>query len=344
MPVDSQEALHARRLAREINAREQAEALLEQKSLELFNQAKERERAVIALRESEERYRLIVELSPDAILIEVDEKIVFTNHAARLLFREADAGNLNGKSLLSLADASCRHKIEEDLQCLRNGQHCKEREEIAVKLDGSTFEVSVKRVALTYNGKNAIQMIARDISPRKQLEHQLAYQATHDPLTGIPNRMRLFEALGEALNYAERYQFPVWLAFMDLDHFKFINDQYGHRVGDKLLINMTSRLQSVLRKTDTIGRYGGDEFILILRSGLDDALNLAIVERIMETVSEPMEIDGHHLQLSCSLGLATYPDDGTTPDSLIEHADTAMYRAKEFGRNQYQFFTQNMKA
>ncbi len=343
MPDNKQAELQARRLAREISAREQAEALLEQKSLELFNQALERERAAIALRESEERYRQIVELSPDAILIEIDEKIVFTNHAARQLFCDSDTNYLTGKSLLSLSDATCSQRVAEELQHLRNGDHqCSESEELAVRLDGNTFEVAVQRISLTYNGKNAVQMIARDISSRKQLEHQLAYQATHDPLTGIPNRMRLLGILSEALNFADRYQFPVWVAFLDLDRFKFINDHYGHRVGDKLLINLTTRLQAIMRKTDTIGRYGGDEFILVLRAGPEDSINAVMVERIMAAVNEPMEIDGHHLQLSCSLGLATYPDDGATPDNLIENADIAMYRAKESGRNQYQFYTQQM--
>ncbi len=343
MPDKKQAELYARRLAREVSAREQAETLLEQKSLELFNQALQRERAAIALRESEERYRLIVELSPDAILIEIDEKIVFTNHAARLLFCEAEGDCLSGKGLLSLADSTCHQKVADELQRLRNGHHqCSESEELAVRLNGSTFEVAVQRVTLTYNGKNAVQMIARDISSRKQLEHQLAYQATHDPLTGIPNRKRLLEILSEALNYADRYQFPVWVAFLDLDRFKFINDHYGHRVGDKLLINLTRRLQAVMRKTDTVGRYGGDEFILMLRGGPEDNMNAVMVERIMASVNEPMEIDGHHLQLSCSLGLAMYPDNGTTPDSLIDNADIAMYRAKESGRNRYQFYTQEM--
>lgn len=342
-PDTKQAELHARRLAREINAREQAETLLEQKSLELFNQALDRERAAIALRESEERYRLIVELSPDAILIEVDEKIVFTNHAARLLFCETKTDSLSGKSLLSLADSTCHQKVAEKLQRLRNSHHqCSEHEELAIRLNGSTFEVAVQRVTLTYNGKNAVQMIARDISSRKQLEHQLAFQATHDPLTGIPNRKRLLEILSEALNYADRYQLPVWVAFLDLDRFKFINDHYGHRVGDKLLINLTHRLQAVMRKTDTVGRYGGDEFILVLRGGTEDSMNAVMIERIMDAVNEPMEIDGHHLKLSCSLGLAVYPNDGVTPDNLIEHADIAMYRAKESGRHQYQFYTQQM--
>ena len=340
--MSSEADIQARRLAREISAREQAEALLEQKSLELFNQALYRERAVVALRESEERYRLIVEFSLDAILIEVNGKIIFSNSAARILFGESSSKSLTECSLLSLAGPSFRQKAEDEIRRLQDGQNPSESEEIAVRLDGTSFEVSVQRVALNYNGKTAVQMIARDISSRKQLEQQLAHQATHDGLTGIPNRNRLLENLREALNYADRYQFPVWVAFLDLDRFKFINDHYGHRVGDKLLINLTRRLQNVMRKTDTVGRYGGDEFILVLRGGPDDSMNGIIVERIMEAVNEPMEIDGHHLKLSGSLGLATYPADGSSPDSLIENADIAMYRAKESGRNQYQFFTREM--
>ncbi len=332
----------ARQLARESHARMQAETLLEQKSLALFHQARQREQALAELRESEERYRLIVELSPDAILIAVDEAIVFANSAARLLFSETTADSLLGKNLLTLTADQDRSKAEEELQRVSIGERCIETEELAMRLDGSTFSVSVQRVALTYQGKHAAQMVARDISARKQLEQQLAHQANHDILTGIPNRQRLNDVLEQALGYADRYTVPVWVGFIDLDRFKFINDHYGHRVGDQLLMTVARRVQSVLRHTDTIGRFGGDEFVLVLRGGPHEHMNAAIVERIMESISKPIVIDGHHIRITCSLGLATYPADGKNSQSLIEHADVAMYRAKESGRHLCQFYTAEM--
>ncbi|CAM8640566.1 PAS domain [Oxalobacteraceae bacterium] len=332
--------LNARRLAREISAREQAETLLEQKSLELFRQAEERQRVLDALRESEERYRLIVELSPDAILIEVNGEIVFTNPSARLMFRETHHLSLMGRSLASLIR---RAKTETDaLRPMINPES--ETEEVAVRLDGSAFDVSVYRISLTYQGQPAIQMVARDISFRKKLEYQLSFQATHDPLTGINNRSALLERLLDAITYARRNSLPVWVAFIDLDRFKFINDHYGHRTGDQILTGITSRLRSILRSNDILGRYGGDEFIVVLRGGPEFDMSSETLERIMQAVAEPMKIDGRSLFVNCSVGVAVFPQDGDSPQQLLEMADAAMYRAKQSGRNRYQFFNQEIQA
>ena len=332
--------LNARRLAREISAREQAETLLEQKSLELFRQAEERQRVLDALRESEERYRLIVELSPDAILIEVNGEIVFTNPSARLMFRETHHLSLMGRSLASLIR---RAKTETDaLRPMINPES--ETEEVAVRLGGSAFDVSVYRISLTYQGQPAIQMVARDISFRKKLEYQLSFQATHDPLTGINNRSALLERLLDAITYARRNSLPVWVAFIDLDRFKFINDHYGHRTGDQILTGITSRLRSILRSNDILGRYGGDEFIVVLRGGPEFDMSSETLERIMQAVAEPMKIDGRSLFVNCSVGVAVFPQDGDSPQQLLEMADAAMYRAKQSGRNRYQFFNQEIQA
>ena len=332
--------LTARRLAREISAREQAETLLEQKSLELFRQAEERQRVLDALRESEKRYRLIVELSPDAILIEVNGEIVFTNPSARLMFRETHHLSLMGRSLASLIR---RAKTETDaLRPMINPES--ETEEVAVRLDGSAFDVSVYRISLTYQGQPAIQMVARDISFRKKLEYQLSFQATHDPLTGINNRGALLERLLDAITYARRNSLPVWVAFIDLDRFKFINDHYGHRTGDQILTGITGRLRSILRSNDILGRYGGDEFIVVLRGGPEFDMSSETLERIMQAVAEPMKIDGRSLFVNCSVGVAVFPQDGDSPQQLLEMADAAMYRAKQSGRNRYQFFNQEIQA
>lgn len=330
--------IYARRLAREISAREQAETLLEQKSLELFRQAEERQRALDALSESEERYRLIVERSPDAILIEIDEKIVFANPAARTLFRESEEKGLPGRSLASLI----RRAPAESTALLLIANPETETEEVAIRLDGSAFEVSVHRLSLIYRGQPAIQMLARDISNRKKLEYQLAYQATHDALTGAINRSALLDHLAHAIAYARRNSLTVWVAFIDLDRFKFINDRFGHRAGDQVLMGVSQRLRAALRSNDMLGRYGGDEFIVILRGGPEAEMSSETLERIMRAVAEPIKVDGHTMRVNCSVGVAVFPQDGDTPEQLMEQADAAMYRAKQGGRNRCQFFNEEI--
>ena len=333
-----------RKLLRETRAREQAEHLLEQKSLELFLEAEERQRALDALRESEERYRVIVELSPDAILMAINERIIFANGAARRLFRESESVQLTGTLLLDLTPRSEQERIKDSLNLLTQGTAFTHTEESAQCLDGSIVDVSIRRTSLTYSGRPAIQVIARDISERKKLEKQLAYQATHDNLTGTLNRSELLEQMNNAIAYAERHGFAVWVAFLDLDRFKQINDRFGHYVGDQLLIGITERLNRVLRKNDVLGRYGGDEFVLVMRGGPNDHVNSQLIERLMSSVCQPLAIESYQLQVTCSLGIATYPVDGTTADALLANADAAMYRAKESGRNLYQFYNSEINA
>ena len=342
--MDKPDDLYARRLARESRAREEAERLLEQKSLELFLEMQERQRALDALRESEERYRLIVEMSPDAILVESGGQVVFANPAAKKLFRETDAAQLSGISVLDLTPDEYREAVAHAVDQLSIHHQFYHTEEIARRLDGTMFEVSVRRVALVYDGQPAIQTVARDISDRKTLERQLAYQATHDALTGVVNRSSLIEKLSDAIVYADRHGFPVWVAFVDLDRFKQINDRFGHAAGDQLLRAVTDRLMNSLRKDDVLGRYGGDEFVLVLRGGPEDHLTTQVIERLMKNVCQPVTIDGHELRVTCSIGIATYPVDGRSAEELMHHADAAMYMAKESGRNLFQFYNSEINA
>ena len=169
-------------------------------------------------------------------------------------------------------------------------------------------------------------------------EQKLAYQASHDLLTDVFNRGALYERIDEAISSAQRHQYPIWVCFLDMDRFKYINDRYGHAVGDQLLVTITARLHQALRKDDVIGRYGGDEFILMLRGDPHHELTPQTIQRILHTVCEPINIDQHPLQVTCSLGIAAFPIDGDTPAQLIERADAAMYIAKQSGRNMYQFY------
>jgi diguanylate cyclase (GGDEF)-like protein/PAS domain S-box-containing protein len=181
-----------------------------------------------------------------------------------------------------------------------------------------------------------------DITDKKRYEEELVYQANHDMLTGLPNSTLLRDRLIQATSQAARTGRAVWVMFVDLDRFKFINDSLGHRAGDKFLRVMSDRLLSAVRPTDTVARLGGDEFLLILPECEDGQLTTLAVHRIMDTVAEPVSIDGHEFFLSCSAGIASYPTDGEDLDKLIEFADMAMYRAKELGRNNFQFYTPAM--
>jgi diguanylate cyclase (GGDEF)-like protein/PAS domain S-box-containing protein len=183
-----------------------------------------------------------------------------------------------------------------------------------------------------------------DITSTKRYEAELEFQANRDVLTGLANRNLLRDRLRQAIAYAERYGHPVWVMFVDLDRFKFVNDTLGHRAGDLLLNKVAERLLIAVRETDTAARLGGDEFALILPERSDERLSMTVVQRIMDTLSTPLVVEGHEFFVTCSIGVAAYPEDGADADTLIKHAEVAMYRAKEMGRNNFQFYTSAMNA
>lgn len=185
-------------------------------------------------------------------------------------------------------------------------------------------------------------VVQYDITATKRYESELEFQTNRDALTGLANRSLLRDRLSQAVSYAYRYGHPIWVLFVDLDRFKFVNDTLGHQAGDILLTAVSSRLQAAVRDTDTVARMGGDEFVLILPERTDAGLSTHIVQRIMEAIGQPLTIEGHEFFVSCSIGVAVYPADGDTPEELIKHADIAMYRAKETGRNNFQFYTPAM--
>jgi len=186
--------------------------------------------------------------------------------------------------------------------------------------------------------------VFHDMTALKLHEERLRYQAHHDALTALPNRVLFRERLGLAMGYAQCNETKLAILFLDLDNFKRINDSLGHTVGDLLLKEVAVRLKHCVREKDTVARYGGDEFIVLLE-GLeqeDDAVYAA--RRITKAIEPPFVLQDHELYLSASIGIAYYPEDGTDHETLVRNADTAMYRAKEEGRNTFQIFTPSMSA
>ncbi|NJR67506.1 MAG: diguanylate cyclase [Synechococcales cyanobacterium CRU_2_2] len=199
----------------------------------------------------------------------------------------------------------------------------------------STHEHSTL-VALADNFSSAIR--------RQRRDEQIQHQAFHDLLTGLPNRMLFNHRLPLAIAHARRTQEPVAVMFLDLDRFKQINDTLGHEYGDQLLIQATRRLQTCLREEDILARWGGDEFTLCLPNlqSSDDVVK--ICQRLLATLREPFEIEDQCLEISGSIGIAIYPQDGSEVSALLRNADTALYRVKEEGRDHYQFFRTEMNS
>ncbi|MYM89307.1 EAL domain-containing protein [Rugamonas sp. FT82W] len=186
--------------------------------------------------------------------------------------------------------------------------------------------------------------IVRDISERKLAESRMLHLAHHDTLTGLPNRGLIADRLELTIAQASRGGGSVLVAFIDLDGFKLVNDGLGHNAGDELLKVVAARMSACLRAGDTVGRFGGDEFVLLLnepRHGEDAA---PVLERVREAVLESIDVGGQEVQVSCSIGVAVYPGDGADAGTLLMHADAAMYRAKDMGKNNCQFYTREMNA
>jgi len=213
--------------------------------------------------------------------------------------------------------------------------HCK---------DGSQVQVEVSRQAMPSGNDWIIVSVVRDITERKQAQQRLQYQAQHDALTGLPNRAFFYETLRKTLTLADGHGGTVAVMFIDLDHFKNVNDTLGHAIGDELLIQFSTRLMTCVRARDTVGRLGGDEFalLLVMEQGQQGAAQVAV--KVRDALHLPFNLQGCEVIMTASIGITIQPDDASDPDLLIKYADTAMYQAKHAGRNTYRFFTAQMNA
>ena len=210
--------------------------------------------------------------------------------------------------------------------------------------DGSVYPewLSISQMRDSSGAVTHYVAIATDISQRKQDEEKIRLLADFDPLTGLPNRRLLQDRIGTALTQAQRQNEPVALMFLDLDRFKYVNDSLGHHMGDNLLQQVAQRLTAALREQDTVCRLGGDEFVVLCPN--TDATGAAhVAQKLLESVSRSFQMELQDLLITFSIGIALYPTDGSTYETLSMRADTAMYRAKQAGRNTYRFFTAEMQ-
>jgi diguanylate cyclase (GGDEF)-like protein/PAS domain S-box-containing protein len=300
-------------------------------------------RTLESLQNSEIRFRSVVETATDAIIsVNSRGEIIFWNDAAESMFGYS-ADETIGKSLTFIMPERFRDAHRRGLKrAVTTGKSKiigKTVEMAGLRKDGREFpiELSVAR----WKTKEGIFFtgIVRDITERKQAEETIRELAYHDPLTGLPNRMLFNDRLSVELARAKRNRQKLAVMILDLDYFKDVNDTLGHGMGDQLLRAVGNRLTGLLRGNDTVARMGGDEFLLLLPEiarGEDVAY---VAGKILKAIREPFLVDGNRLRITTSIGIATYPTDGKEGDTMLTHADNAMYRAKREGRDNYSRFS-----
>jgi diguanylate cyclase (GGDEF)-like protein/PAS domain S-box-containing protein len=297
----------------------------------------ERDRAENALRDSESRYRSIIENIEEGYCeIDIEGNIIFINDAMQeiLGYTSEELMKTSTKRLLTEKDA------ERVVQYLANvfvsEKMPSEFVFPIIRKDGAKkyIEVSPGIIKNAEGKKIGLRSIVRDVDQRKKYEENLIYLAYHDALTGLKNRKAFYEQLQNAIYRAKRYGTEVGLIYIDIDQFKKVNDTLGHEIGDMLLQEIKNRLEGCLRKTDFISRIGGDEFVIIV----DDPTKIhpeVIAQKVVDDLSRPYELNGHVIDyVSSSVGISTFPADAQDSESLINKADRAMYKAKE-SRNRF---------
>ena len=314
-----------------------------------FIDISERKRMEQALRESEERYRLISSVATDLLFscIQTEDGFVAVDWAT------ASVDQIFGYSLDEIMAKGCWRSFvhQDDLpEFDRSITHLPpgQRSECELRIfskDGATHYIRAYTLAVEAEDGRARSRLygaCQDITEHRQAEARIEFLAHHDILTGLPNRVLLRDRFEQALARAQRSRKHVAMLYLDLDNFKMVNDTLGHAAGDKLLLEAVKRLIHCTRDSDTISRQGGDEFILLLNEIPDMETVERVAADILRQLAEPVEINGHAMNASCSIGVAMYPQDGSDFDSLLQKADTAMYNAKDAGRNTYRFFDDRM--
>jgi diguanylate cyclase (GGDEF)-like protein/PAS domain S-box-containing protein len=294
-----------------------------------------------------QRFRAAMDATADAIML-------VNRTTMRFVEVNATACNMLGythEELLQIGPAqvgvATQQQLERSYDAIIAGHGTNALTETeALRKDGSQLQVEVHRQAQRFGADWIIVGVMRDITERKEVETRLHRQAYYDALTGLPNRTLFYETLAKTLAHALDRGWLVSVLFIDLDHFKNVNDTLGHAIGDELLRQFSSRLVQCVRIRDTVGRLGGDEFalILVMQDGHGQEGAAHVANKIRDVLRAPFDVKGHEVAVTASIGITVHPDDASDPETLLKYADTAMYRAKQAGRDTYRFFTAQMNA
>jgi diguanylate cyclase (GGDEF)-like protein/PAS domain S-box-containing protein len=304
-----------------------------------------RKRAEEVVRESERRYRLLFERNLAGVFrTTMDGRILECNQAAAQMFGCDSPEEILGTSIVDVYQTISDR--EAFLRKLKREKYVTNYEVNYRRKNGDSAWAMLNATVVSDEAGTVsfIEGTFVDITERKVAEERIQSLAYFDALTGLPNRTLLRDRLSLGLASARRKKSKVALFFLDLDRFKNINDSLGHSVGDLLLKGVAERLKAWGRDQDTIARLGGDEFLVVVNDVKYIADAAVAAQRLMDGLTAEMVIQGHSLSVSCSLGISIYPEHGTDSETLIKHADAAMYTAKDSGRNNFQFFTADMNA
>ena len=315
----------------------------------LLDEIEEHKKTVEALFNEQQRALVTLESIGDAVITtDMQSQVTYLNPIAEKMtgWTKSEAA---GKSILEvfrILNENSRKLAANPVDVvLTHGVTCGlANHTLLLSKDGSEYDIEDSAAPiLDANGTMlGVVLVFHDTSETKKMAHKMTYLAEHDFLTDLPNRLLLNDRITQSLNFANRKEGKIALMFLDIDHFKKINDTLGHAIGDKLLIQFSKSLQACLRNTDTVSRQGGDEFVILLPEINDTYAAAEIAEKLIAITKNSFSIDFHEIYVSMSIGIAVYPEDGATADLLTKNADAAMYHAKSVGRNNYQFFTAEM--
>lgn len=302
--------------------------------------------AEFQLRLERDLLRAFLEHIPEYVYFK-DRKSRFirVNKAMAVHFGFADPNQAINKTDADMfSPEHARHALIDEQRIIQTGQPIIDVEEKETWPDGRENWVLTSKVPLKDRRNRVIGTmgISHNITERKQAEARISYLALHDTLTGLPNRLVLIDRLGQAMTLAHRNQHCVAVLMLDLDRFKSVNDSYGHHVGDCLLESVAKRLKGCLRESDVVARFGGDEFVICLPELEDAGSAAAVAEKVLSVLAKPFDIQSRHLHMGASIGICRYPNDGGTPEELLQGADAALYESKKKGRGTYCFFTEEL--
>jgi diguanylate cyclase (GGDEF)-like protein/PAS domain S-box-containing protein len=299
-----------------------------------------------ALREAERRYRSLFDNAIEGIFRTTpDGRYLDANPALARIYGFATPQEL----VVSLRDIKSQLYVdpgrrEEFMRIVKTRGELSGFESRVYRKNGDTIWISENARAVFDDEGRVLHYegTVEDITERRLSQARIEQQANYDSLTGLANRSLLNDRLQQAIYSAASYGARLAVVFVDLDRFKYINDTLGHDVGDRLLQVMAERLTSTVAESDTVARLGGDEFVLLLHGQAGPDTVATVLEQLLPKIAAPLRYGQSDLEVTCSIGVALYPDDGSDPATLLKHADSAMYRAKEQGRNNFQFFTEDL--
>jgi len=307
----------------------------------------ERRQMEEALRQSEERYRTIIkEMEEWYFETDLTGNVIFFNDifATVLGYSQKELTGLNFQSFVKKEESDSVYRLFN--QIFKTGKPTRNFPYEFISTDGTVtsaeFSFFPKR---DKEGKICgFKGVGHDITERKRAEEKIQYMATHDALTGLPNRVMLNQLLNHAIQSAKRYTRQFAVLFIDLDRFKIINDTMGHEAGDQLLKEVAARFKQTLRAVDVAARLGGDEFVILIEEVNDSRNAATVAHKILNSVIKPITIMGQECRVTASIGISIYPNDAEDEQSLMKNADMAMYLAKEEGKNNYQFYSKDIQS